>query len=118
MQERIATQRDYSILIAAFNAYASMILTRDFRPLKNNPDIRHARKVRGGEKKPEGKKKPRMVVAVDETFPQGQVGTNRARKAGKSEGEAIREGASENEQKQEDRRATARRIKKETTVKR
>lgn len=58
------------------------IFTQDFRPLKNNPDIRHARKVRGGEKKPEGKK-PRM--AVDETFPQGRVGMNRARKAAAGE---------------------------------
>lgn len=39
-----------------FNAYGSAIFTRDFQPLKNNPDIRRARKVRGGEKKPEGKK--------------------------------------------------------------
>lgn len=62
-----------------------MIFTRDFRPLKNNPDIRHARKVRGGEKKPEGKKEARMAVSVDETFPQGRVGMSRARKAGEEQ---------------------------------
>lgn len=67
---------------AVFNAYCTAIFTRDFHPLKNNPDIRHARKVREGEKKPEGKK-PRM--AVDETFPQGRVGMNRARKAAREE---------------------------------
>lgn len=69
---------------AVFNAYGSVIFTRDFRPLKNNPDIRHARKVRGGEKKPEGKK-ARMAVSVDETFPQGRVGMNRSRKAGEEQ---------------------------------
>ena len=60
------------------------VLTRDFRSLKSSLGIRYARKVRGGEKKPEGKK-PRMVV--DETFPQGRVGMNRAWKAAAGEGE-------------------------------
>jgi len=62
------------------------IFARDFRPLRGNPDIRHARKVRGGEKgKSPKEKKPRMAVSVDETFPQGRVGMNRARKTGTRE---------------------------------
>jgi len=63
---------------------------RDFRSLKNSLDIRYARKVRGGEKKPEGKK-PRTVV--DETFPQGRVEMNRARKAAAGEEQRAKEEA-------------------------
>lgn len=61
-----------------------MIFTRDFQPLKNNPDIRRARKFEEARKSLK-EKKPRMAVSVDETFPQGRVGMKRARKAGEEQ---------------------------------
>lgn len=103
----------YRSQATVFNAYRTAIFTQDFRPLKNNPDIRHARKVRGGEKKPEGKK-PRM--AVDETFPQGRVGMNRARKAAAGEEQRTKAEArtSGRRGKKVGPRATTRKIKRGT----
>lgn len=78
---------------------APAIFARDFRPLKNNPPILDTRgKFEEARKSPK-EKKPRMAVSVDETFPQGRVGMNRARKAVARDRkeEAMRDGERERE---------------------